>query len=117
MIEAQNKTEYDASRFMERLQAVEVELRDMAAEISLKDEAVSLERISTRASGKRPLTSSAIRSTPGPQAVNPDSEPHSGQTFGILVIANCSRIPAKIINANAKPSAVEIAYTTDSNKL
>ena len=33
MIEAQNKTEYDASRFMERLQAVEVELRDMAAEL------------------------------------------------------------------------------------
>ena len=36
---------------------------------------------------------------------------------GTCVMASCSRIPAKIIKASANPIAVEIAYTTDSNKL
>ena len=36
---------------------------------------------------------------------------------GTFVIANCSLTPAKIIKANANPIAVEIAYTTDYNKL
>ena len=36
---------------------------------------------------------------------------------GTCVMASCSRIPAKIIKASANPIAVEIAYTTDSNKI
>ena len=32
--------------------------------------------------------------------------------FGMLTIANCSRIPAKTTNATANPTAVEKAYTT-----
>ena len=55
---------------------------DMIGETSAKLEVISLETIAIRALGKRCFISSAMRSTPGPQAVNPVSEPHSGQVFG-----------------------------------
>ena len=37
--------------------------------------------------------------------------------FGMLESDNCSRIPAKTINAKAKPIAVEAAKTMDCNRL
>ena len=46
------------------------------------DQMVSDVTIAVRASGKSAATSSAIRSTPGPQATRLSSSPHSGQAFG-----------------------------------
>src|SRR3546814_6227922 len=46
------------------------------------DHRVSLVTIAVRASGKRSFTSSATRSTPGPQATRLSSSSHSGQSRG-----------------------------------
>ena len=46
------------------------------------DQIVSEVTIAVRASGKSAATSSAIRSTPGPQATRLSSSPHSGQALG-----------------------------------
>lgn len=37
--------------------------------------------------------------------------------WGMEDSSSCSRIPAKMVNANPKPKAVEAAKTTDSSKL
>ena len=37
--------------------------------------------------------------------------------LGTLVRASCSRIPEKMISASAKPIEVEMAKTTDCNRL
>ncbi len=55
----------------------------MISRISISDGTRSEESMATRASGKRSATSSAMRSTPGPQATSASGSPHLGHFSGI----------------------------------
>ena len=67
----------------------EVELRDkkgFVETLTVHGEIPYGHKIAVRAAGKRLATSSAIRSTPGPQEVSPSSDPQSGQRTGRTMV-------------------------------